>query len=392
VDVSTGSRISTQWIVSPGYDLTWFIGAALSGFIYLYLVVGLNISIVVLWWMFTCFFDAPHLFATYVRTYFDRIERRERKALLIGSLLWFLLGPACVAGSVFFGNRIFFDMFVAFLLPYGWWHIFRQHYGFLALYQKKNHEPSGYENKFDYFLFHLVMLAPFLVITLTNITMRRRLGLGLLMSPGENLIVDIFIGLTLSAAMLFVMKEIYRLFSGERVNLPKNLFFLASVSLPITLCLLPAAKYSDPLTLVAIVTIFHNIQYHGIVWFYSRTRYHSGKQGVNQGSNELNDKKYGLASRITTRVLGYLGVCIALAILWNYWGWLLIGSSVIPFTPEPTVLSTVQFGSGVRMGLRELAYTIAVSISLQHYYLDQKIWKVSRDKGLRSDLRLTADE
>ncbi|MEJ7712262.1 MAG: hypothetical protein WKF84_20980 [Pyrinomonadaceae bacterium] len=40
--------------------------------------------------------DAPHVFATFSRTYFDREERRARKWLLLGSLVFFLIGPVMV--------------------------------------------------------------------------------------------------------------------------------------------------------------------------------------------------------------------------------------------------------------------------------------------------------
>jgi dolichol kinase len=49
--------------------------------------------------------DAPHVFGTFSRTYFDRTERRNRGRLLWGSLLFFVVGPLMVlfgAGLVFF--------------------------------------------------------------------------------------------------------------------------------------------------------------------------------------------------------------------------------------------------------------------------------------------------
>jgi hypothetical protein len=77
--------------------------------------------------------DAPHVFGTFSRTYFDRTERRNRGRLLWGSLLFFAIGPIMVyagAGLVFF--------FLAALWAY--YHLVKQHYGFMVLYKKKNND------------------------------------------------------------------------------------------------------------------------------------------------------------------------------------------------------------------------------------------------------------
>jgi hypothetical protein len=45
---------------------------------------------------------------------------------------------------------------------------------------------------------------------------------------------------------------------------------------------------------------------------------------------------------------------------------------------------------GPGLSLRDLASGFIWGFALQHYYLDQKIWRVSRDAGLNKDLKLSA--
>src|SRR6187549_582687 len=94
--------ISLRWIISARDDLVWFIGSVVSSYILLFLyITGLMplIPMVALW---AILIDAPHVFGTFSRTYFDRTERKNRARLLWGSLLFFAIGPVLVlAGAGF---------------------------------------------------------------------------------------------------------------------------------------------------------------------------------------------------------------------------------------------------------------------------------------------------
>ena len=98
--------------------------------------------------------DAPHVFATFSRTYFDREERRARRKLLVWSLLFFLAGPVMVfvgAGFIFF--------FIAALWAY--YHLVKQHYGFMVLYKKKNNDLARVDNALDRGFLLLAFTYPF---------------------------------------------------------------------------------------------------------------------------------------------------------------------------------------------------------------------------------------
>src|ERR671916_387412 len=134
--------ISLCWIIGARDDLVWFIGSVASS----YLLFGLYVSGVLplfpmlLGW--AVLVDAPHVFGTFSRTYFDREERRARKRLLWGSLAFFAVGPLMVlAGS----GPLFF--FLAALWAY--YHLVKQHYGFMVLYKKKNNDLAATDNALD---------------------------------------------------------------------------------------------------------------------------------------------------------------------------------------------------------------------------------------------------
>src|SRR5215208_7085273 len=92
--------ISLRWIISARDDLIWFIGSVLASYALLVLYIS---GVLPLLWMvavWAIFIDAPHVFGTFSRTYFDRAERRERKRLLLGSLAFFVVGPAMVLAGL----------------------------------------------------------------------------------------------------------------------------------------------------------------------------------------------------------------------------------------------------------------------------------------------------
>ena len=57
---------------------------------------------------------------------------RERPGVLVRGLLVFALGPAFLAAGLVTGSARPFTLFLGLAAFYGYYHIVRQHYGFLA--------------------------------------------------------------------------------------------------------------------------------------------------------------------------------------------------------------------------------------------------------------------
>src|SRR5215218_15428 len=161
------SAISLRWIISARDDAIWFIGSVASSYALLVLYVSGLVPLVPMVAAWAILIDAPHVFGTFSRTYFDRTERRARKRLLIGSLFFFIIGPLMVllgAGFTFF--------FMAALWAY--YHLVKQHYGFMVLYKKKNNDLAPVDNALDRLLLLFAFNYPFVAFIANDPTAMAR--------------------------------------------------------------------------------------------------------------------------------------------------------------------------------------------------------------------------
>src|SRR3954463_1749147 len=152
---TTESRaVTMRWLIGAREDLVWFIGSVASSYALYALYVGGGVPLVPMVIAWAVLIDAPHVFATFSRTYFDREERRSRARLLWWSLLFFAAGPVFVLAGLGFA---FF--FVAALWAY--YHLVKQHYGFMVLYKKKNGDLDAADNFLDRLLLMFAFNYPF---------------------------------------------------------------------------------------------------------------------------------------------------------------------------------------------------------------------------------------
>ncbi len=342
----------------------------------IYLNIGLGVSTMMLWWIWIVTFDGPHIFATISRTYLDRQEWQLRGPLLLGSLLWFLFGPGVLALSIASSSTTPFFIFLTFAQLWAYWHVVRQHYGFMVLYQKKNGESAGKENLVDYWFFYIMMLAPFLSFIMRHPDARSQVGLSASPTAVEALVLNGVHGIIFVVIALYAGKQVLDVGTGKQLNLPKNLFFLACMPLHLVIFLHPYISTQIDIRLFTVfVTIYHNIQYQGIVWFYNRNRYGTDSSG----------QSFGLASKVSKNFLTYYSAGILFTLVYRYTDWTFIGA-MVPFGIGPNVVSEFRLGS--LFSASDLAIGFWWGFAFNHYYLDQKIWRVSKDRRLNRDLKL----
>ena len=369
---------SSKWISGAWYDVAWYLLPCLCGYVALMLNLGLGISALTLWWAYVIFADGPHIFATILRTFLDREERAQRMPMFARSLLWFAPGPLVVGVALATGTRGPLDAFFVFANLWAYWHVVRQHYGFLALYQRKNGEAAGRDNRVDWWCFYVLMLAPFVSMMVRHPQSRAVLHLPATVGWFETQIVYLANAGVIAAAVLFGAKELRRWFAGLTVNVPKNLFLLSCVPLHVLVFMHPEISTRVDLLLFAVlVTMYHNFQYHGIVWYYARNRYGGDPEG----------ERYGIASRIVRSVWTYYAAGLLFTLLLRYSLFWLAGTDV-PLGTGATTLSTWALGGGVTFA--DAAVAVWWGFALNHYWLDQKIWKTSRDQRLNRDLGIPA--
>ena len=116
-----------------------------------------------LWWCFSTLLTSSAPSAARIWT--SGVPQQRRK-LLTWSLLWFLAGPAMILlGYGLFelgvsGYKLPWELLLIFLGLWAYWHVVRQHYGFLRLYQKKNADSHPIDARLDSMLLYAGLLLP----------------------------------------------------------------------------------------------------------------------------------------------------------------------------------------------------------------------------------------
>lgn len=426
--MTSNQKVSYQWIVGKKDDLYWIIGSSgVSLFLlaaYFFLTQALPemggiqipgaVVIGVIFLIWTFFFDSTHFFATYSRTFLDRQYHQNNKLMLYSSLLVLLIGPVFLLTPFLLTenhkasySQAIFALIIFGSVLWGYYHLVRQHWGFITLYQKKNSENDVYQYSLDALLLTVGCLWPLLVYLnkelltlpllldlletfrddsfiqylfyLSAITLL--LGGLILRLPSTKALGKLLltIGLILCALPLWTLLDMgisvkdalvgselffryvfitsllvysgYYLFYRQDWNMPKFLL-MGSVLLTHNLILISVTNF---LLISACLTIFHNIQYHRIIRYFNVNHYHTETQGL---------------SVILTKKLGYF---VFFALLFSLLVLLLRGSVTLA---ESGLLKMILITSAIN------------GISLHHYFLDGQIWRTSKDKQLRDSLKL----
>src|SRR5712691_13189501 len=258
--------ISLRWIISAREDLVWFIGSVASSYALLLLYISGIVTLIPMVALWAILIDAPHVFGTFSRTYFDRTERRNRGRLLWGSLLFFVVGPLMVlfgAGLVFF--------FVAALWAY--YHLVKQHYGFMILYKKKNSDLAPIDNALDRLLLLFAFNYPFVAFIARDPEAMARVPS--LLQQSVNSLATLLLAGTIVLAIAWVGRQIQRAALDQPLNLPKYLLLAAAIPMHWVVLLTPMPH--KPIAIVAILTIYHNLQYHRLIWFHNQKYKEGGK-------------------------------------------------------------------------------------------------------------------
>jgi hypothetical protein len=167
-----------------------------------------------------------------------------------------------------------------------------------------------------------------------------------------------------SAQAIYGGSLVYRIIRGKGINLPLLLLILCCVPLTwfvISLSMASADQFA-PFVLVPILTMYHNIQYHGLIWHYNKTKYRA------KHKEPIARKRLGLATLVNRNIFVYFA-CGALytflTIGWEQYGVAMISNS----GPLGTMFTAFFWG-----------------FAFHHYYLDSKIWRASEDAELRDIL------
>ena len=377
------SAISLRWIISARDDLVWFIGSVISSYALLFLYVKDLVPLIPMMALWAILIDAPHVFATFSRTYFDRTERTTRRRLLWGSLLFFALGPLLVlagAGFAFF--------FVAALWAY--YHLVKQHYGFMVLYKKKNGDLAPIDNALDRLLLLFAFNYPFFAFIARDPEAMARVPT--VLRSEINGLASLLLAGTVILAAAWLVRQIQRAMIGDPLDVPKYLLLVAAIPMHWIVLLTPMPH--KPIAIVAILTIYHNLQYHRLVWFHNK-KYSVGHERESSANRSVADRsslhsseelrisdhrqKYGAAELISRRLIYYVAFGILFGLIYQgprqFLGYVSLRNASSGIS-EPSLSM-------------QLCISFLWGYALIHYYLDSKIWRVRRDPSVGKALNMS---
>ncbi|MBI3208525.1 MAG: hypothetical protein HYZ37_06445 [Candidatus Solibacter usitatus] len=326
----------SKWIIGRRADLALILGSPLAGYLYLILNVAFQLPFSWLWWVWSVGFDGTHIFAMATRTYLDAGERRKRGTLLWGSLLvFFSVGPLMVLA----GLKALLWIVVG---VWAYYHVMRQHYGFLMLYKLKNADLQS-KTQDGWFLMLMLTAPPFLRFFIRSpqeLGIPERFALGR-MIPGFEILFWTGLAALTASYLVNLLRE-------DSFNAPK-LMLLGGV-IPLHWL---TFHYMSWQASVPTVTIVHNLQYHALVWLHNQNKYAAGTR---LGT---------VPAAVTRSLMLYLAAGLAFSLLYRVPGYYLGQVS-------------------------DLAFGLFCGFGLTHYYLDSRIWRLRSDPELAETLQLRA--
>jgi hypothetical protein len=226
----------------------------------------------------------------------------------------------------------------------------------MVLYKKKNADLDPTDNFLDRVFLLLAFTYPFVAFVARDEEALRRVPAAL--HGWLGMLETALLAATVVAAVAWVGRQAQRVVSGLPLDVPKYLLLAAAVPMHWVVLLTPMPH--KPIAIVAMLTIYHNFQYHRLVWFHNRKYARDSECRERHGAAEF------ISRRLFTYVL--LGVIFGV--------WYQVPRQYVNHAADPEAFVT-QLISGFLWGY-----------ALLHYYLDSKIWRVRRDPSVGRALRM----
>ncbi|MEO0481037.1 MAG: hypothetical protein AAF196_16320 [Planctomycetota bacterium] len=367
--------LRNNWLLSPWADSTFLFGGAVVSLLFFFAWEQglLAFDSLMLIWIFG--FQGSHFWGQLGRTYADSSMWREKAGMLVGLLGWLVIGPVLIGIAIVSGQDWISFAFFALAPVWAYHHVVKQHFGFLALYRAKakQYHPTWFPLEKWYLMLSLwlplgalFVAHPELWVNLTSVEsaafyLENRTQVDSILS---RVVQGIWVAFwTLQAAYLGV--HLWQLVNGRRLNLQAFVVVACPIALHYVVftqltALAPTELPLVVLVFVPAVTIFHNIQYHALVWFYCRQKYVK--------SAAAGEKRYGLAHLVNRNLLVYFAIGTIYTV---------------------TTVGTERYPAVLQYQGEEwypLFRAFIWGFAFLHYDLDARIWKVSKDEDLRETL------
>lgn len=362
-----------EWIANRRFDLCFFFASGIFSLALGAVVLAAPSSLFPLWLAWLCCIEGPHVYATWQRTYFDTDVRRAQRPLLRHSLLWFLPAPMILAMSYLSAQPWLFELLLGFAALWSFHHLVRQHHGILALYQRLNRTSSSARWQ-DKTLLHACFWLSFLLFLSANSSNRQILQLpeiSTLLAHLHTMLAALIVGLIL--LWLGLLLQRYRNHASLKpgvfalfIATGTSLFALFVIGPHEPLLAKPRSAEQVFMAVTMVNGCLHGLQYLGIVIASSRRRM------------QIRVQLQGIAASNFAQRLGntpWLAYAFFLLLSIPYVGLNLLRGGA-PLGPAPSSLSAQIF------------LALYWGLFFHHYWLDQHIWKPSKDPQLRAELGL----
>lgn len=335
---------SNPWIRTPFFDFSFIMGGAFFTLFIAFLSFQFPTIVPIFFWIWVIFFEGSHFWATYSRTYIDDKYRKQNSKVLYSSLLFFVFPIIAIVLENQFKTISFTVFYGFFIFVWSLYHNAKQHYGFLSIYAAKIKLEFSEKSKMVNSLYAVIVFSQIYFLVNFKLIGTFSLSSSFLSSLILNFMATkMFFIFTFLGALYFIF---------QAIKLQKK---YGSKLLPITLyistCLIFYSSmfyyivHTDHfiskdgvsvLILIAIMnSLFHNIQYHAIVWHFGQKRYNEKEE--TQG--------FGIAKYVSGKTINYFLVAVVLGGVFGFIVWNVGGSPNIngAFTSNATSWAYVLF-------------------------------------------------
>ncbi|MFN2375999.1 MAG: hypothetical protein ABR538_05655 [Candidatus Binatia bacterium] len=341
-----------QWIVGPSYD-RYFLWAAWCVPLVLWAIAvhvpyGLLAALAIF-----VLLDNSHQVASLPLTIFDPETMKRQAPVYLGGAV--AIGTAAIVIS-FYPETFIAKLWVSLVVYWGAWHIIRQHYGFLRLYQARDKPSSPRVASAEAWALYSGASFPYFLNLSRGWAGESGLGAMIWQAPvpawSPWVVLAVFVvsfGMVLTDAV-----------ARQGPALSRRLLHLVLVVSNFWIGLLWAGR-DDLVIAVLFITSYHDLQYHAVVWHVGRKRVAPAAAAV-----------YPAVRRI-------------FASPWTFAAVILVGALV-----QALGRNDFQFASSLlpESVVTTALFALVTSYSYMHYFFDGKMWKLSKDARLRAELGL----
>lgn len=346
---------SMPWIVSFKFDtvfflLSWLLPWVLWGIV-LFLPNGLPIA-----FLLFILIDNSHRAATLPLTLLDRGCPPKMKQFYFRGMV-IIASIAIILSN--FPSSLFTHIWYSLVLYWGSYHIVRQHYGFLRLYQARNKPINAQYARAEIIALYSGLAFP-LLLNLSYGWVFQGRGSEFFRLPIPDGVAWIILSIFL-IAMGFVF---YGTVKERRSGIPLRVVHLLLAISNFWIGILWVGR-TDVFLAILFITSYHDIQYHAMVWLVGKRRYQDPTVSA-----------YPLIRPLFRNV----GVFIAV---------ILIGGIIQEiFKGGFSNLGILPAIFGHSAYFEKIMIAVFASYTYMHYLFDSRLWKFNEDKRLQKEFEL----